>query len=489
MSSPTVRLGQLIAGEAPLPPGTEALAVHGLTADSRAVKPGYVFAALPGTHADGASFIPQAIAAGAIAVIAGKGVQAAGVPLITTANPRQAFARAAARFYARQPGIIVAVTGTSGKTSVATFVREIWTALGFRAASLGTVGVVSPSGIIELEHTTPDAVRLQQVAAALADDDVDHLAIEASSHGLDQYRLDGLRFAAAGFTNLSHDHLDYHPTVEAYFDAKMRLFEELLAPGSAAVINFDTARGVEAARRARAHGLDVWAVGQSGETIRVVDVTRDAAGQHMTVDVKGRRHQVDLPLVGDFQVSNALVAAGLVLATGGDEAQVMHALQSLKGAKGRLELVARTGSGAPVFVDYAHKPDALENALASLRPYTRNKLVVVFGCGGDRDRAKRPIMGEIATRLADRVFVTDDNPRSEDPAAIRAAIMQAAPGATEIGNRADAIRAAVDSLAAGDVLVVAGKGHEEGQKIGKKVLPFSDHDAVKAAVEGRDYHG
>ena len=489
MSSPTTKLGPLIAGEAPLPPGAEALAVHGITADSRAVKPGFVFAALPGTHVDGATFIPQAIASGAIAVIAGAGAKAPGVPLIIASNPRQLFAHAAARFHGRQPGIIVAVTGTSGKTSVATFVREIWTALGFRAASLGTVGVVSPSGTIALEHTTPDAVKLQEVAALLADDDVNHLAIEASSHGLDQYRLDGLRFAAAGFTNLSHDHLDYHPTVQAYFDAKMRLFEELLAPGSAAVINVDTERGQEAARRARARGLDVWSLGRSGETIRIVDVKRDASGQHMTVEVKGRRHVVDLPLAGDFQVSNALIAAGLVLATGGDETQVMHALQSLKGAKGRLELVARTKAGAPVFVDYAHKPDALENALASLRPYTKNRLVVVFGCGGDRDRSKRPIMGEIATRLADRVFVTDDNPRSEEPAAIRAAIMAAAPGATEIGNRAAAIRAAVESLEAGDVLVVAGKGHEEGQKIGKQVLPFSDHDAVKAAVEGRDYHG
>lgn len=489
MSNGTTRLGQLIGGDAPLPSGTEALVVHGITADSRAVKPGFVFAALPGTHVDGAAFIPQAIAAGAVAVIAGEGAEAHGVPLIRASNPRQLFARAAARFHGRQPGIIVAVTGTSGKTSVATFVREIWTALGFRAASLGTVGVVSPSGTIELDHTTPDAVKLQDVAAALADEDVDHLAIEASSHGLDQYRLDGLRFAAAGFTNLSHDHLDYHPSVEAYFDAKMRLFEELLPPGSAAVINVDTERGQEAARRARARGLDVWTVGQNGETIRVVDVTRDASGQHVVVEVKGRRHVVDLPLVGDFQVSNALIAAGLVLSTGGDERQVMHALQSLKGAKGRLELVARSKAGAPVFVDYAHKPDALEKTLSSLRPYTKGRLVVVFGCGGDRDRTKRPIMGEIATRLADRVFVTDDNPRTEEPAAIRVAIMAAAPGAAEIGNRAAAIRAAVESLEAGDVLVVAGKGHEEGQKIGKQVLPFSDHEAVKAAVEGRDYHG
>ena len=485
----TMRLGHLVAGEAALPGQAEGLSVAGLTSDSRAVKPGFVFAALPGTHVDGSRFIPQAVAAGAIAVIGPVGAEAAGVPLIASANPRQLFARMAARFHGRQPDTIVAVTGTSGKTSVATFVREIWSSLGFRAASLGTVGVVSPAGTIELEHTTPDAMKLQEVAAMLAADKVEHLAIEASSHGLDQYRLDGLRIAAAGFTNLSHDHLDYHPTVDDYFNAKMRLFEELVAPGGAAIINVDTPRGEEAARRAAAHGLTVWSVGLSGQSIRVQNVRREAGSQHVMVAVNGRPYQVDLPLAGDFQVSNALIAAGLVLATGGDEAQVMHALQSLKGAKGRLELVGRSKTGAPVFVDYAHKPDALENALASLRPYTSGRLFVVFGCGGDRDRAKRPIMGEIATRLADRVYVTDDNPRTEEPSSIRAAIMAAAPGAIEIGSRADAIRAAVDELQAGDVLIVAGKGHEEGQKIGKQVLPFSDHEAVKTAIAGRDYHG
>ncbi|MCA3560425.1 MAG: UDP-N-acetylmuramoyl-L-alanyl-D-glutamate--2,6-diaminopimelate ligase [Aestuariivirga sp.] len=484
-----MRLSHLVAGDAPLPKKAESLSVAGLTADSRAVKPGFVFAALPGTHADGTAFIPQAIAAGAVAVLTGEGAEAPCVPLIVSSNPRQLFARMAARFYGRQPDTVVAVTGTSGKTSVATFVREIWTAMGFRAASLGTVGLVSPSGAIELEHTTPDAMKLQELAHRLAAEKVEHLAIEASSHGLDQHRLDGLRIAAAGFTNLSHDHLDYHPTVEDYFNAKMRLFEELVAPGGAAVINVDTPRGEEAARRAAAHGLKVWSVGLKGGTIRVLGVRREARSQHITVAVHGRAYDVDLPLAGDFQVSNALIAAGLVLATGGDEAQTMHALQSLKGAKGRLELVGRTAAGAPVFVDYAHKPDALENALASLRPYTRGRLFVVFGCGGDRDRAKRPIMGEIATRLADKVYVTDDNPRTEEPASIRAAIMAAAPGATEIGNRAAAIRAAVDALQAGDVLIVAGKGHEEGQKIGKEVLPFSDHEAVKAAIAGRDYRG
>jgi len=483
-----IPLLRLIHTDAALPQGAGNIAVSGLTADSREVKPGYVFAALPGTKVDGSSFIAKAIEAGAVAVIAQHAV-AASVPVITTDNPRRLFSLMAARFFGRQPDTIVAVTGTSGKTSVATFVREIWTALGFRAASLGTVGVVAPAGTIELDHTTPDPVRLHEVVAVLADDHVKHLAIEASSHGLDQYRLDGLHIAAAGFTNLSHDHLDYHPSEDAYFNAKMRLFEELLPKGSPAVINADTPRGKLAAERCRAPGLDVWTVGRDGETIRVLDVKREGSGQHVTLKVKGRPYSVDLPLVGDFQVSNALVAAGLVLAAGGDEKIVMHALESLKGAKGRLELVARSNKGAAIFVDYAHKPDALENAIAALRPYTKRKLAVVFGCGGDRDRAKRPIMGEIATRLADTVYVTDDNPRTEDAASIRAAIMQAAPGATEIGDRAKAIRTAVEALEAGDVLVVAGKGHEEGQKVGKTVHPFSDHDAVRAAIAGKDYHG
>lgn len=484
----TKTLGQLIAGEALVPPGAEALPVLGLTADSRAVKPGFVFAALPGSKADGAAFIPQAVAAGAIAVIAPGGAAAA-VPVIAAVNPRRLYALMAARFFDGQPETVVAVTGTSGKTSVAGFTREIWTALGLRAASLGTIGIVAPSGTYSLEHTTPDAMTLQDSVARLAAEGVSHLAIEASSHGLDQHRLDGLRLAAAGFTNLSHDHLDYHPALADYFNAKMRLFEDLLPPGSPAVINADTEHGQEAARRAAARGLQVWRVGRHGDAIRILDVARQPAGQRIGITVHGRAYQVDLPLAGDFQVSNALIAAGLAIGTGGDEARVIAALGGLRGARGRLELVGHSRAGAPVFVDYAHKPDALENALAALRPFAKNRLVVVFGCGGDRDRAKRPLMGEIATRLANRVYVTDDNPRGEDPAAIRAAILAAAPGAIEIGSRAAAIRAAVEDLAAGDVLVVAGKGHEEGQKTGTVLLPFSDHEAVKAAIEGRDYHG
>ena len=477
-------LARLLGADAVAP--VAAISVTGLTADSREVKPGFVFAALPGMIADGAKFIPQAVASGAVAVIAAQGVSA-GVPVIITQNPRRLFSLMAARFFNAQPDLVVAVTGTNGKTSVAAFVREIWTAMGFRAASLGTVGVVSPSGTTALEHTTPDPVKLHEIAAGLAADHVQHLAIEASSHGLAQYRLDGLRLSAGAFTNLTHDHLDYHASFAEYFDAKMRLFEELLPRGAPAVINADSPRADEVGKRAR--GLEIFTVGRNGTALKLISAEREGFGQRLVVKGPTKTHSVTLPLVGDFQVSNALVAAGLVIATGGEESLVFHALESLKGAKGRLDLVARAKSGAPVFVDYSHTPDALENAIVALRPYVGNKLHVVFGCGGDRDKAKRPLMGAIAAKLGDRVYVTDDNPRSEDAGAIRAEIMAACPGAAEIGNRAEAIRVAVEALAEGDVLLVAGKGHEEGQKIGKVVIPFSDHDAVKAAIAGVDYHG
>ena len=483
-----ISLARLIAEDAAHPSGAADMQVQGLTCDSREVKPGFLFAALPGSTVDGAKFIPQAVSAGAIAILAGKPVSAA-VPVITVDNPRRVFAHMAARYFGRQPNLVVAVTGTNGKTSVASFVREIWTAMGFRAASLGTVGVVAPAGTIELEHTTPDPMRLHEIAAALVDDHVHHLAIEASSHGLAQYRLHGLRIAAGAFTNISRDHLDYHDSFEAYFDAKMRLFEDLLEPGSPAVINADSAQAAAVEDRASARGLELFTIGREGQAIRLLGVERDGFGQRLDVQGPTRRHSLLLPLVGDFQTSNALVAAGLVIATGGEETLALHCLESLKGARGRLELVGCASSGAPVFVDYAHTPDALENAIISLRPYVKGKLAVVFGCGGDRDKGKRPQMGAIATRLADRTYVTDDNPRTEDADAIRREIMAAAPGAIEIGGRAEAIRVAVNDLAVGDILLVAGKGHEEGQKIGKTVIPFSDHDAVEAAIAGKDYHG
>ncbi|HEX7108299.1 MAG TPA: UDP-N-acetylmuramoyl-L-alanyl-D-glutamate--2,6-diaminopimelate ligase, partial [Aestuariivirga sp.] len=349
--------------------------------------------------------------------------------------------------------------------------------------------VVGPSGSEYLAHTTPDPVQLHRLLAKLADDHVEHLALEASSHGLAQYRLDGVRFSAAGFTNLSRDHLDYHATLEEYFDAKMRLFEELLPMGAPAVINADTPFSADVTARARARGLKVFSVGRLGTELKLLSALRDGFGQHLELQGPHKTHSVYLPLVGEFQTSNALVAAGLVLATGGEEVLVMHALESLQGAKGRLDLVGKSKTGASIFVDYAHTPDALENAIVSLRPYTDGKLVVVFGCGGDRDKGKRPQMGAIAAKCADRIIVTDDNPRSEDAKIIRAEILAACPGAREIGDRAKAIRAGVDGLNAGDVLLVAGKGHEEGQMVGTKVIPFSDHEAVRAAIAGEAYHG
>jgi UDP-N-acetylmuramoyl-L-alanyl-D-glutamate--2,6-diaminopimelate ligase len=404
------------------------------------------------------------------------------VAFVPVTNVRRELALAAARFYPRQPATIAAVTGTSGKTSVAAFTRQIWTALGQDAGSLGTIGLITARRQVYGSLTTPDPVELHRSLDALASEGVTHLAMEASSHGLDQHRLDGVRIEAAGFTNLSRDHLDYHPNVEAYLAAKLRLFSELLAPGSTAVIDVDHPHAGAVIAAAKARGLDILAVGRKGDGIRLIDTEIDGFAQVLTIEHGQTRRRIRLPLVGAFQVENALVAAGLAIATGGDPQSVFAALEHLVGAKGRLELVGER-NGAPIFVDYAHKPDALAKALEALRPYAEKRLVVVFGAGGDRDQGKRPLMGAVAIENADRVIVTDDNPRSEKPAAIRAAILQAAPGADEIGDRGEAIRTAVNSLERGDVLLIAGKGHESGQIIGDRVLPFTDHDAVAAALK------
>jgi UDP-N-acetylmuramoyl-L-alanyl-D-glutamate--2,6-diaminopimelate ligase len=482
-------LAKLIADDAVLPAAAAGIAVSGLTSDSREVKPGFVFAALPGTAVDGSAFIEQAFAKGAVAAIAAKRSGATAHMFVETDNPRRIFAHAAARFFGRQPELTVAVTGTNGKTSVAAFVRQIWLEMGFRAASLGTVGVVGPEGTEQLAHTTPDPVQLHRILARLSEDHVDHLALEASSHGLAQFRLDGVRLAAAAFTNLTRDHLDYHPTVDDYFDAKMRLFDELLPAGAPAVINADSDYASQVIARAMKRKHSVMTVGHAGEALKLVSSQREGLGQKLVVQGSARQHVLYLPLVGEFQTSNALVAAGLVIATGGEETLVMHALESLRGAKGRLDLAGKTHEGAPVFVDYAHTPDALDNALLALRPYAQGKLIVVFGAGGDRDKGKRPLMGAAATRHADHVIITDDNPRTEDAARIRSEVLTGAKGAEEIGDRAQAIRRGVALLAQGDVLLVAGKGHEPGQTIGKTVHPFSDHEAVHAALAGEDYHG
>lgn len=475
-----MKLRELFSGDAAIDPHATELAVRGLAVDSRTVKPGDLFFALGGSKTDGSRFIGAAVAAGAVAVVADR-AHSISVPVIVTSNPRRALALAAAAFYARQPQTIAAVTGTSGKTSVAAFTRQLWDSLGHDAASLGTIGIVSRHRNVYGSLTTPDPVALHRALDELAGEGVTHLALEASSHGLDQHRLDGVRIAAAAFTNLSRDHMDYHPTVEHYLAAKLRLFTELAPEGAPAVIAADHEHSAAVIAAARARKLDVMTVGRCGEGIRLVDAAIDGFGQLMTIEYRGQTHRLRLPLVGEFQIENALVAAGLVIATGSDVARTFAALEKLQGAKGRLELIGER-NGAPVFVDYAHKPDALMKALEALRPYAKKRLVVVFGAGGDRDAGKRPLMGAIAAQHADAVIVTDDNPRSENPAAIRAEILAAANGAKEIGDRAEAIRSAIASLQSGDVLLIAGKGHEAGQIVGDKVLPFSDHEAASSAL-------
>ncbi|PTE09109.1 UDP-N-acetylmuramoyl-L-alanyl-D-glutamate--2,6-diaminopimelate ligase [Mesorhizobium helmanticense] len=465
-------------------PDTE---VTGISSDSRTVKTGVVFFALAGTKADGAAYAADAARRGAAAIVASKGSAIAGlpVPVLAVDDPRLALALSAARYFGKQPQTMVAVTGTSGKTSVAAFTRQIWEQSGFAAASIGTTGVVAPGRNEYGSLTTPDPVALHLLLKELADAGVTHASMEASSHGLDQRRLDGVRLAAGGFTNLGRDHMDYHPTVEDYHRAKLRLFDALLPKGAPAVIFADDPWSEPTIKAAWAAGLNVLTVGRHGEFLRLKRVEHERYRQRAEVEVDGVLHEVDLPLAGDFQIANALVSAGLAIATGTTAAKVLMALEKLKGAPGRLDLVGTTSNGAPVYVDYAHKPDALENVLASVRPFTTGRVIVVFGCGGDRDRGKRPIMGEIATRLADVVIVTDDNPRSEVPETIRAAILAAAPGAIEIGDRRKAIHEAVAMLHAGDTLIVAGKGHEEGQTIGTETLHFSDHEEVRSALRER----
>jgi UDP-N-acetylmuramoyl-L-alanyl-D-glutamate--2,6-diaminopimelate ligase len=456
----------------------------GLCVDSRLAKKGDVFFAVAGVKTDGGAFAADAAARGAETIVAEREPSPlpAGVAFVRVADARATLARAASRFFDRQPATIVAVTGTSGKTSVVEFTRQIWRELGFEAASLGTIGIVSPTTNLYGALTTPDPIALHRELDELAGSGVTHLAMEASSHGLDQKRLDGVRLVAGAFTNLSRDHLDYHGDAEAYLRAKLRLFAELVPPDGAAVIDADSEAAGAVATVAGQRGLLVVSVGVKGETVRLLSAERAGFSTRLLVDYGGREHRAFLPLPGGFQVSNALVAAGLCLATGGEAAKIFAALGQLKGAPGRLERVGDM-RGAPVFVDYAHKPDALDKALAALRPFVVGRLVVVFGCGGDRDAGKRPIMGEIAKRRADVTIVTDDNPRTEDAKLIRAAILAGAPGAIEIADRAEAIRSGVAMLRRGDALLIAGKGHETGQIVGDRVLPFSDVEAARAALK------
>lgn len=477
-------LGTLLQGHARILDGAGAApVVSGITADSRKVEPGFLFVAVPGTRTDGTHFIPQALERGAAAVLmepAGALPTAPGVSFAFTLDVRRSLALAAARFYPRQPEVIAAVTGTAGKTSVAFFLRQIWQRLGHRAAYLGTIGLVAPDGATYGSLTTPDPVELHATLDRLAGEGVTHMALEASSHGLDQRRLDGVRLSAGGFTNLGRDHLDYHPTVEAYFKAKMRLFTEVMPEGAPAVAVTSAPYAATALAWAGTRGLPILPIGASGSgaALEVDEISDIGATQRLRFS---DGFEVTMPLVGRFQADNALLAAGLAMACGAEAHAALSALEDLTGVPGRLERIG-TDPSRLVFVDYAHKPEALATVLDTLRAAVPGRLVCVFGCGGDRDKGKRPLMGAIAAEKADVVIVTDDNPRSEDPATIREEILAAAPGAREIGDRAEAIRTGVMMLQSGDALVVAGKGHETGQIIGEQTHPFSDAASVLAAL-------
>ena len=484
-----MRLGDLMDIRGPGAAEAAARTIAGITADSRAVVPGTIFAALPGTRVDGRAYIGEAVARGACAVLAPPGTDwPPGVPprpLIEDAEPRRRLARIAAELAGRQPACVIAVTGTNGKTSTVEFLRQIWAAAGRPAASLGTLGLNAPGMPAGPGLTTPDPVSLAQTLAALRVAGIDHAALEASSHGLDQFRLDGVALAAGGFTNLTRDHLDYHGDIDAYRRAKLRLFGDLLPRGAPAVVNADMDATTLAAVTdiAARRGLDLRSVGEAGDAWRLLRATPRPDGQDLDLVVGGTRRTVALALPGRFQAENAILAGALAEATG--EASVVDRMPHLTGVRGRLELAARLPGGAAVYVDYAHTPDALERLLMALRPHTGGRLHVVFGAGGDRDAGKRPLMGAAAARLADVVVVTDDNPRSEKPEAIRAAVLAGAqaamPGrARDGGERRAAIAAAMSDLRPGDVLAVAGKGHEQGQTIGGNTFPFDDRAVVRA---------
>ena len=517
-----LRLSELINGDrAASDPALAVLAasgaldldIQGVTSDSRAVRPGFLFAALPGSATDGRRFISDAVARGAVAVLTHtpNGTEALdarddsgapddgyqGVPLIHDANPRRRLARIAARFYGVQPAVVAAVTGTNGKTSVAEFARQLWAGTGAKSASLGTLGLVTGDGRPKPGLTTPDPVALHASLRDLANDGVTRLAIEASSHGLDQCRLDGVRVHAAAFTNLSQDHLDYHRTMGAYRAAKQRLFSDLLEDDGTAVLNIDAPEYARIAEICRDRGVTVMAYGQAeAADLRIVRCTPTAEGQDLALHVFGRERSVFLPLVGDFQAMNAVAALGLVLASEGlggagagvgddgdyDGSAYLDGLAALHGAPGRLEHVGNHPTGAAVFVDFAHTPDALRTMLAALRPHVAGRLVSVFGAGGDRDPGKRVLMGQAVAMGADVAIVTDDNPRSEDPAKIRRAVLRGCPRGRECGDREAAIIAGLADLKAGDVLVIAGKGHESGQTIGDRVLPFDDAEVARRAL-------
>lgn len=470
--------------------------IAGLTADSREVRPGFLFAALPGVREDGAAYIADALARGAVALLVSPQIAAKcgrnaksgnAVLLLPDINPRRRYARLMARYYGAQPETIIAVTGTNGKTSVADFCRQIWGRLARRAASIGTLGINSeiPGEAFKAEgytHTTPPPEILYPALARLSDSGISHVALEASSHGLAQYRLDGVRISAAALTNITRDHMDYHDSAASYIYAKLRLFGEVLPPGGVAVLNREDASYSEAEALSWARGHRIISVGGRYGDLRILSAVPHSGGQRLRIAYEAREWEVELPLIGRFQAMNALTAAALVIGCGEDPDDVFGALPELRGAPGRLQVAGITPGGATILVDYAHTPEAMRTVLAAVRPFCRGRLHLLFGCGGDRDRGKRPLMGAVARELADQVTVTDDNPRSEDPAEIRAAILPACPGAAEIADRAQAIRFAIANLQPEDMLIIAGKGHESGQEIAGVITPFDDRLEVARAI-------
>ena len=462
-----MRLGALTGG-------SETASVTGFAIDHRKVAPGTIFGAFLGERFNGEDFIADAVRSGAVAVVARPEANVEGALHIAAAEPRQAFAQLAARFFKPFPKTVIAVTGTNGKTSNVELTRQLWRMAGHPSASIGTLGVTTADDKVTTGLTTPDIVTFLSNMAGLAKMGITHAAFEASSHGLSQYRTEGLPVQAAAFTNFSRDHLDYHGTMEAYFEAKMRLFSEVVEQDGHAIIWMDDPKSAEVARRAKERGLKLITVGTKGETLRLVERDRTPLGQTMVIEAEGKRHKVTLNLIGAYQAANALTAAGLVIATGGDLIHTLACLGRVHPVRGRLERAVITRAGTPIYVDYAHTPDAIEAAIQALRPHTEKRLITVFGAGGDRDQGKRPEMGEVAQRLSDLVIVTDDNPRSEDPAAIRRDILAGAPEAREVGGRREAIAAAVAEAGEGDIILLAGKGHEQGQIVGNMVLPFDD---------------
>jgi len=448
--------------------------VTGFAIDHRKVARGSVFGAFKGAVSNGEDFIGQAVERGAVAVVARAEAKVERVPHLADPEPRRLFADLASKFYAPYPDTVVAVTGTNGKTSTVEMARQLWRMSGHRSASIGTLGVTTSDDQVKTGLTTPDIVTFLHNMAGLKRMGTTHVAYEASSHGLDQHRCEGVPLAAAAFTNFSRDHLDYHETMDSYFEAKMRLFEDLLEPGRPAIVWTDDARSEEVMDRSRRRGHELLTIGKKGETVRLVEQTPTTLGQTLTLSHAGKAYRLALPLIGAYQASNVLVSAGLVLATGGSWQETFSAMQRVSPVSGRLERAVISRAGVPVYIDYAHTPDALEAAIAALRPHVEGRLITVFGAGGDRDSGKRPQMGAVATRLSDVVIVTDDNPRSEDPGRIRSEIMAGAAGAEEVPGRREAIAEAIRVAQSGDIVLIAGKGHETGQIIGDRVLPFDD---------------